>query len=71
MCEVVPAKGRMTHADKWSSVKTMIRVTSTRIIKDKETECERFYVSSRTLTAKQAQEFIRAHWSIENSLHWR
>ena len=70
VCEAVPAKGRLTHADKWSAVKTMIRVTSTRTIKGKAIDCERFYGSSRTLAARQAQELIRAHWSIENSLHW-
>src|SRR5262245_50737523 len=30
----------------------------------------RFYVSSRTMTAAQAADAIRAHWAIETSLHW-
>jgi predicted transposase YbfD/YdcC len=30
----------------------------------------RFYVSSRTLSAPQFAEAVRAHWQIENSLHW-
>ena len=32
-------------------------------------EC-RYYISSRTLTAEQAAKAVRAHWQIENALHW-
>lgn len=30
----------------------------------------RFFISSRPLTAGQLAEAVRAHWRIENSLHW-
>jgi len=30
----------------------------------------RFYIASATLTAKQAARTVRAHWGIENRLHW-
>ena len=30
----------------------------------------RFYISSRPLAAEQLGEAVRAHWRIENSLHW-
>ena len=33
--------------------------------------CEtRFFISSRPLTAAQLAEAVRAHWQIENALHW-
>ena len=32
-------------------------------------EC-RYYISSRPLTADQAAKAVRAHWQIENALHW-
>lgn len=33
--------------------------------------CEtRFFISSRSLTASQLAEAVRAHWQIENALHW-
>ncbi len=33
--------------------------------------CEtRFFISSRPLTARQLAEAVRAHWQIENALHW-
>ena len=31
----------------------------------------RYYISSVTLTAKELLEATRAHWSVENQLHWR
>lgn len=30
----------------------------------------RFYLSSATLSAERFAEVVRAHWSIENGLHW-
>lgn len=30
----------------------------------------RYYISSRPLSAEQLAEAVRAHWRIENSLHW-
>jgi predicted transposase YbfD/YdcC len=30
----------------------------------------RYYISSAKLTAAQAAEAVRAHWGIENRLHW-
>jgi len=30
----------------------------------------RFYISSRAMTAKVLGEAVRAHWQIENALHW-
>ena len=30
----------------------------------------RYYISSRPLTAAQAATAVRAHWQIENALHW-
>jgi predicted transposase YbfD/YdcC len=30
----------------------------------------RYYITSRPLTAEQLAEAVRAHWRIENALHW-
>jgi predicted transposase YbfD/YdcC len=30
----------------------------------------RFYITSRAMTAKALGEAVRAHWQIENTLHW-
>ena len=30
----------------------------------------RYYISSRKLTAEELAKTVRAHWAIENRLHW-
>ena len=42
-----------------------------RVEKRGQQSCDkRYYISSRALGAKQAAEAVRAHWQIENALHW-
>lgn len=48
----------------------LIEVRSVREIKGKVEKSTRYYISSRKGSAKQFGEWIRDHWSIENSLHW-
>ena len=39
--------------------------------KDKVMEEKRFYISSLPADARQLNQVARAHWGIENQLHWR
>src|SRR6202049_905475 len=51
-------------------LKDIVMVESTREIGDK-VECEpRFYITSLVWLASQIGPVIRAHWAVENSLHW-
>jgi predicted transposase YbfD/YdcC len=54
----------------WPHLKTLIEVTSMREIKGDRTQEKRYYISSLGLNAKKIGDLIRAHWSVENSLHW-
>lgn len=60
------------EAEKWSALATLICVQARR--EDEATgvvEHEaRYYISSRVLSAEQAHGHVRAHWRIENSLHY-
>lgn len=38
--------------------------------KGQKTTSRRYYVSSAPLTAAQLQNAVRAHWGVENRLHW-
>ena len=49
---------------------THIRVQSRAELSDRSRFDPRFYISSAVLTAQQAAEAVRAHWGVENSLHW-
>lgn len=58
-------------AGRWPKLATMVRLQSTRIIGDKQSTEDRYYISSRPhLSAIEAMDAVRSHWSIENELHW-
>jgi predicted transposase YbfD/YdcC len=54
----------------WKNTKSIISIRCNRTIKGASQTESRYYISSKTLTAKEALDSVRAHWSIENSLHW-
>jgi predicted transposase YbfD/YdcC len=61
------------HIDttQWPGCKSIGRVVSQRIVGG--TVCaleERYYISSRALTGQELAQSVRAHWGIENRLHW-
>ena len=65
----------LQHVDseKWIDAKTLIKVVSERYNKTKNIEEElsvRYYICSAGGTPEQFNKLIRAHWSIENNLHW-
>lgn len=55
---------------KWSSIKSIIKIDSTREIKGNKTFETRYYISSLHIEADKMLQAIRSHWGIENSLHW-
>lgn len=57
----------------WESVNSVIRITRTReSLKDgRRTEEKRYYISSLPMDSKRLLDVARAHWSIENNLHWQ
>ena len=56
--------------EEWKGLASFVEVVSRRTIQGKTTEEKRYYITDRNLSAKQAGEIIRKHWSIENGLHW-
>ena len=52
------------------NVATVVKVASRAELKDRCRFETRYYVSSAVLCATRAAEAVRAHWAIENSLHW-
>ena len=60
---------RETHPH-WKSIKSIIKIESTREIKDKSSVENRYYISSLEEKSEKMLKNIRSHWAIENSLHW-
>ena len=54
----------------WVEASTIVRVESERHTEAGVSIENRYYLSSRKLTATQAAKAIRAHWAIENVCHW-
>lgn len=54
----------------WPGLQGVIMVESTREIGDKVEQETRFYLTSLLWLASQLGPVVRAHWAVENSLHW-
>jgi predicted transposase YbfD/YdcC len=55
----------------WPGLKAVGQIRSSVLKKNKETTETRYYISSFALSAGRLNEIARAHWGIENQLHWR
>lgn len=55
----------------WAKLTSIIAVTAIRECKDKTTEETRYFISSIDATnPERLGQIVRAHWGIENNLHW-
>ncbi len=54
----------------WTGIQSVVRITSTRELKDKKTTETRYYISSLLEDATRLNTYIRQHWGVENKLHW-
>jgi predicted transposase YbfD/YdcC len=69
---VAPCPPHLIEAEAFSSLKTLIMVERTRIIKGVTTLEIQYYISSiAELTPEMAMIYVRGHWGIENGLHWQ
>ena len=66
-------KGWLTYLrnrDAWPSMQTIAMVRSERTVGEETTVCDRYYISSLVQQADRILVASRAHWQIENQLHW-
>ena len=54
----------------WNGLQSVCMIKAQRIIAETTTEETRLYISSLPPDAQRLEQTIRAHWGIENSLHW-
>lgn len=67
---VAPTDGQV-DTDRWPGCRMLATVESLRIVGGKESDLERrYYISSRLMTAEAFATAVRAHWGVENRLHW-
>ena len=54
----------------WRDLKTVVMVDRTRQVHGETTTERHYYITSLEANATKLAETIRAHWGIENNLHW-
>ena len=63
--------GGLGSLEQWPKLNGMLLCRATRTLKDKSSVEDRYFITSATHNdAQKMAESIRAHWGIENSLHW-
>lgn len=70
--QTILAQGRLSDATRadWQGLQCLVAVHATRRIGGQMTHETRYFLSSLPADAKRLAHAIRAHWTIENSLHW-
>lgn len=68
--EVDWLKGRDQEGGDWEGLKSIVMVESERTVSGKTSYSRRYYISSLPADAERIGKAVRAHWSIENQLHW-
>jgi len=73
-CSVISEFQFIENIDnKWNSLNQIIKIESIREFKNSDKEIEkatRYYISSLHDSSANYQHNIRAHWGVENKLHW-
>lgn len=73
-CAVIGDPAVLDPDGQWSGLRSLIRVTATRIAAAAAPEtgatAVRYYVSSLAPDAVRLNQVIRSHWAVENQLHW-
>jgi predicted transposase YbfD/YdcC len=59
----------LPNVDNWAGLKSIAMIESERWINGETTRERRYYISTLTSVAAFARA-VRAHWGVENSLHW-
>lgn len=70
-CKVIHQLNWVDEKENWTGLKSIIKITSERIISNSHTTQDRYYISSLEADAAYFNQAIRWHWGIENQLHWQ
>jgi predicted transposase YbfD/YdcC len=69
-CVVSSQTDWLEQKSAWRGLKTIAMIEERREIGEKVSLERRFFISSLPADAKRIAQAVRAHWSIENALHW-
>lgn len=66
----VSTVGCVRDKGRWQNLRSIAKVTCTRIINGKTSTESRYFISSLEPDAVEMLRVVRAHWKVETSLHW-
>ncbi len=69
-CTVIEAPQAMRDEYNWPELRSLCRIISERFIDGKKSCETRYYLSSLEPDASRYNDIVRAHWGVENPLHW-
>jgi predicted transposase YbfD/YdcC len=67
---IAEAPAALARGGRWPDVRSIGMVQRTRVVNGAETDELVYYMSSLPPKVKQFAKAVRAHWGIENRLHW-
>lgn len=68
--EAMPVPKALRHRERWRDLHSIVRVTRTWQERGEDKSEVRYFASSLRPDAQLVAQPIRAHWGIENGLHW-
>lgn len=69
-CRVTDNLSHVRDLHRWEGLCSLVEVTSTRMIDGTTGTATRYYMSSLPPDAAKHLSVVRAHWQVENGLHW-
>jgi predicted transposase YbfD/YdcC len=69
-CWLIEEVAWLDPEDAWAGLRSVAAVESERRVGEKVSREVRYFISSLTGSARQMLRAVRAHWGIENRLHW-
>jgi len=69
-CVVSDQLDWLEQKPEWAGLRSIAMIEETREFKGKTSVERRFFISSLPADAAQIAKAVRAHWAIENNLHW-
>lgn len=70
-CWTTSAAGLISQPEQWKDLRSIALIQVDRTVGDKTSTEQRFFISSCSeFSAVKALATVRAHWGIENQLHW-
>ena len=70
VCRATDDCSRIRDRGRWDKLTSVAAITDTRTINGVTTTATRYFITSLPADAEKILGAVRAHWKVENSLHW-